>query len=55
MPFVLPFDRQTKIFIDFCSMDQLDDDQIEQLMLESDGFDILEDSNLAPKSWNKYS
>ena len=32
------------------SMDQLDDDQIEQLMLESDGFDILEDSNSAPKS-----
>ena len=31
------------------SMDQLDDDQIEQLMLESDGFDILEDSNSAPK------
>ena len=32
------------------SMDQLDDDQIEQLMLESDGFDVLEDSSLAPKT-----
>ena len=54
MPFFLPFDRLRFLSV-FCSMDQLDDDQIEQLMLESDGFDILEDSNLAPKSWNKYS
>ena len=25
-------------------MEQLDDDQVEQLMLESEGFDILEDA-----------
>lgn len=32
----------TNIF--FFSMEQLDDDQIEQLMLESDGYDTLQDA-----------
>ena len=40
-------------------MEQLDDDQIEQLMLESDGFDTLEDAKklesqkIEPKSPQK--
>ena len=31
-----------------CSVEQLDDDQVEQLMLETEGFDILEDANKTP-------
>ena len=33
-----------------CSMEQLDDDQVEQLMLETEGFDILEDAKTPTKN-----